>query len=946
MASNNRLQLILSADTKNANDSLKEFDRQVSDTMGAIQSKAQEASLALGGLAIAGAAMTKSFISEANQMQKYEATLKALTGSTEEARIELEKYLKFAADAPAFDLKGVMDGALKMKALKVDVERFLPLAGDLAAVFDRSLPDAALALAKALSGSQDGLTQLADAFGVTKKELIEFGAATKGDVIDVTQIEKLQDALYKVVSTKYGGVMMQQAEQANGAFATLEDAISRLKAAMGQEIIEGFAGAAKALTSVIEAAERLPGPTKAMIAQIVVAGTALAGLGAMAAGAVAAFAPMVAKVISFSAASKIAATATAAQTAATGVATAANFGFTASTVGAVTVLDVFQARLIATKAALMTFGGALAVVGVAAAGFAYYIHNMGEANELAEDALQKSEALADSFRKQKDTILDAAEALRAYGGDAIAAGKALADSMREAGKTEVDANEAIRGLLGQLQQARESGNAELEKRIEERIRALTRAREALAGTQAEKDAKAAKAAADEKAAIEAKGQAVEDYKKKASASYWETAKEELAALDSVMATIGKNHKDYEALSLSRIKLARQAAQEEVKSVEDARRKKLDEAYHEVDVLKQYGDKRLADQLAVLQRILDSESLSAEERKRIELEIISTKEKLANQAEQAAKKRAAEQEKLEKDKLKAQQDFGRLKDSVLQSEIRAADVSIQGLKEQLGQGKDVGAQLEQEIAARTELVLKLIQQQAETAKLGQSTAVQAQIEAKAQADLRAAKAAGDQEADRTAKDAAESRKKSALEALKLERQLLDARASADKKVTKQDLVDVARQRLAIAEQQLKLEAEISSASASDEEKKRIAIQLELDLWNTRRSSVEELAAATTELDKQRQKVEEMKKSTLGGIQSLDEFVADMNASFAADKKESKTEAPSAEEAKAGAALGVNPNAAPPQSSTDSLPQVPVNLRVEFVVPQGAPQDGWAFRSQQT
>ncbi|MFA7482782.1 MAG: hypothetical protein WC314_19905 [Vulcanimicrobiota bacterium] len=968
MASN-RLELILSAKTKDANDALKQFDSTVNDTMGKIQSKAQQASLALGGLAIAGAAMTKSFISEANQMQKYEATLVALTGSTEDARVELEKYVKFAADAPAFDLKGVMDGALKMKALKVDVERFLPLAGDLAATFDQTLPHAALSLSKALIGSQDGIQQLQDTFGITKRELGEFGAALKSDgSIDTSQLEKLQVAIEKVASTKFGGVMMAQSKQASGAFASLEDAISRLKAAMGQEIIEGFAGAANALTGVVEKLEALPGPTKAMIAQSVMAVTALAGLGAAASGAVVAFGPLALAIGATGAAGALttpitiagtkaiiaqgaaAVVAAGRQVALTGAIAASVGPSVAATAAATGLGAAFRA---AGAAMLASPVGVVVALGAAAAGL---VHWYGKTVDEAEKLRKKSEEATEAFRSQRDAVLSAAAALREYNGNVVSAGEALAETMKEAGKTEVDANQAIIGLLDQLKQAQETGDSALEERILDRIRTLTRAREALAGTQAEKDAAAAKAAADEKAAIEAKIAAIEDYKKKASASYWETAKEELAALDAVLAQMDKSDKEYEALALSRIKLAREVGKEEEKAAEDARKAKIDIALHELDTLKAYGDKRLADQLAMLKQILAGEELNAEERKRLELEVISTQERLATQ-------QAREREKREKDALRSKQELAKLEDQALQAQIKASDTTIRGLEEQLRQGKDVGGLLQEEIAARGELAEQLIKQQAALEKVGRTAAEQAAIEKRAQSELQALRSGQGQEADKAAKAAAESRKKSTLEALKLERELLEVKAGSDKQVTKHDLVAVAKQRLQLAEQQLQLEAELAGAGASEEEKQRIAIQLELDLWKTRKGSVTELAAATAELEKQKQKVEEMKGATLGGVQSLEEFVKEMNESFAGQKDKDASEPPQSDasgDTQAANQLGVDANqlgaGTNDQSAqnhmaelTKALQTMKPTIKVEIVAPAGGSQNDvrdWSWRSQQS
>ena len=69
------------------------------------------------------------------------------------------------------------------------------------------VPDAAKALGKAASGSQDGIT-LAESFGISKREMIQAGAHAKFSgaiALDSAQdIAALQDALERLIKAKYG----------------------------------------------------------------------------------------------------------------------------------------------------------------------------------------------------------------------------------------------------------------------------------------------------------------------------------------------------------------------------------------------------------------------------------------------------------------------------------------------------------------------------------------------------------------------------------------------------------------------------------------------------------------------------------------------------------------------------------------------------------------------
>ena len=936
----NRLEILLSGNVRDFNQKMRTAEKQADDTMGTIANKARDASVVLGGLAVAGGAIVKSFLDQAVQMQKYEQTLKAITGSTAAARDELEKYTNFAATTP-FDLPGVVEGAVKMRALKVDVEKFLPLAGDLAATFDRSLPDASLALAKALNGSQDALTQLQDAFAVTKQDLKDAGAAFNESTgaIDVTKLDELRSALEKVISTKYGGTMKAQADSAAGAFSNLGDAIGQLKAAMGAELLDTFTGAAKSLSAILQEVNALPAPIKRIIAQVVLFGTAIAGMAAIASGAIAVFGPLAATITAYNAAQVAAAAATTTTTAAVTGATAANFGFTAATVGSVTAVGTLEAALLAAVPAILGVVAPLAALG---AGLVYVTKVQADYNSVMEKSVKIEERVADLQRKRKDILIETADALKKSSGDIEDTADALAQKFAKQGKTDREISEAIIAAQDQRASAAAAQDAATVKRFDERIRALRLVKDRLEGTYTQQQDAEKKAADAAKQSLQDQEAAVESYKKKVSAGYFESSKAQLKALDDVLSGLDKAGKDYKELSLKRVALARKAADDEVKAAETARKESVEEAMFELDKLKAYGDQRLGAQRDLLKKILAETKLSADERRKVELDLIGTEESIRKKSE-------ADRKRAEAERVRDARQSGRLRSEALASEQKLLDAELSGLEKSLEKGEDVSAQVIEQIKARQDLTEKILKQQASVEKLGKTAAEQAQIQKAVDAEVRASRVRSSQEIEKVDKLAYVAKRKSLLETLQLEEQLVQARQAQKKNVTEQDLVKVAKERLAISEQELVLQAQIAAAQAGPVEKQQILKQLELDLVSLRKRSASELANATSELKQHNDEIKKAKGATTGGVQSLDEFVSEMNDQFAGtDRKETSSDS-EPDLQKAGNQLGVDPNARASGLSSgqsQSLKEA-LDIRIEIVAPaKGEMESGWAWKSEQT
>ena len=238
----------------------------------------------LQDFANAGTQTVKGFLDAAGQVEQFRLTLTTLTGSAAQAEIELKKLQDFAGSTP-FKLDEVVSAGVTLRALGADVDRFLPLAGDLASVFNRDIRDSARALAKALSGSQDGIEILNDSFGITRRNLKEAGASFKTNgaiALDSAEdLKKLGNAIEKVAAQKnFTGAISEQLKSLQGNTSQLSDAAFKLASTIGESLIPAFIPLVQTATNFINTIAAAPAPVLALVGGATALATALAGGGA------------------------------------------------------------------------------------------------------------------------------------------------------------------------------------------------------------------------------------------------------------------------------------------------------------------------------------------------------------------------------------------------------------------------------------------------------------------------------------------------------------------------------------------------------------------------------------------------------------------------------------------------------------------------------------------
>lgn len=253
---------------------------------------AADAGRQLSDLARSGAGVIGGFLRASSEAEKFRITLNKLEGSSVAGAAAFDKLQTFAGTT-TFELPGVVQAGVQLRTYGQSIDRFLPLAGDLASVFNRDISDAAQALGKALAGSQDGIQILQDSFGITKRELVAAGATMKsggGIAVDTAaDLEKLAKAIQKVANQKgFTGAQKDQLNSLTGQYSQLSDAVTKLQTAFGDALAPTVKQVVVSLTGLLNKFNEMSPKTKELAAKGLAVGTALAGIGgaALTAGAV------------------------------------------------------------------------------------------------------------------------------------------------------------------------------------------------------------------------------------------------------------------------------------------------------------------------------------------------------------------------------------------------------------------------------------------------------------------------------------------------------------------------------------------------------------------------------------------------------------------------------------------------------------------------------------
>ncbi len=831
---------------------------------------AADAGRQLSELARTGAGLIGGFLGAANEAEKFRLTLGKLEGSAAAGEATFKKLAAFAGTT-TFELPGVVQAGVQLRTYGQSVDRFLPLAGDLASVFNRDIPDAAQALGKALSGSQDGLQILQDSFGITKRELLAAGAAMKsggGIALDTSSdLEKLAKAIEKVAAAKgFTGAQAAQLETLSGRYSQLSDAVTKLQTSLGEALAPSAKVVVDRLTELVNQFNELSPATKELAAKGLAAGTVLLGIGgaALTTGAV-----IGQGVIGLQKMGEVLGK----LPGASGLASRGLGLVRAAAVGLATPL-----------------GAVIAVVAAAAVGFHAYTESINENTAQTEAWLKLAERVG-SFARD--------------------AGKLFGKSAGEIAASGASYEEATRALLvaeQNLELARKEfgDGSEQAQRWEREAANIRAARNEinLAETAHEKAAIAAKANADAYAAAEAEMADAARGRLKDELHVMKVTEqgdeERLAALQRLADRYSFLGEERKALEVEIFQLqqkvdqaAMQRAQERLeleKRAIDLRLAGLrDQAAAGRDVAKQTAqaikDRAKTEDAAIRNRLKNelagetNPSARANLEQKAQLDLAEAKQNTeralqALEAEGAARALAAlkEQAQLDAERLSLQKD--------------AVDQRIEGLRREQDLGRDVAAELKAAILERQKLAQQAAQKAFEVELADErDPGRRRQLERNFGLQQGNAQAEHQRELEDLEKSAADAARDRALEQLDLEQSIIEMREKglrdeleAGKSVEaalRQTILD----RLALTEEEIRVRAEAARAATEDaREQALIEQQAQGLIAEARRGAKKDIDSITGALEQQKAAQEALEGPGPGDIQTFEQFLEGQASQF--------------------------------------------------------------------
>lgn len=177
------------------------------------------------GTATAGVVATlaaKTGLSEAMDLEGYRLQLETATKDTQKAS-EIMQYAINLANKTPFEGGELVEGASKFEAMGMAAQKWLLLAGDMAAATNKSFDQATEALIDAQNGELERLKE----FGITKAKILEQGEKMFSGVQlvnnqgQITNQEKFNEALIALMQDRFAGGMEKQATTMKGLWSTM-----------------------------------------------------------------------------------------------------------------------------------------------------------------------------------------------------------------------------------------------------------------------------------------------------------------------------------------------------------------------------------------------------------------------------------------------------------------------------------------------------------------------------------------------------------------------------------------------------------------------------------------------------------------------------------------------------------------------------------------------------
>lgn len=228
------------------NKSMGRLDKSVTDKSARIRRTLTGVATKFAMIGTAAAAATGVLgvvlAKQAGDMESYMTTLELLYKSQEVAAEKMKWLLEFAKATP-FELPGLIEATVKLKAYGIEAEEVMRTLGDTASAMGKPINQAVEALADAQTGEFERLKE----FGIkgseiTKKNAAALGAAAEDigktalaytdaygkqriKVVDRNNREVVTSTLMSIWNEKFEGAMKKQSQTINGMVSNIKDAM-------------------------------------------------------------------------------------------------------------------------------------------------------------------------------------------------------------------------------------------------------------------------------------------------------------------------------------------------------------------------------------------------------------------------------------------------------------------------------------------------------------------------------------------------------------------------------------------------------------------------------------------------------------------------------------------------------------------------------------------------
>lgn len=205
-----------SKNLEQAQNKLQGFKDQAEKGLGPVMDKIGTAAKVAGAAVATGfGAMVMSGVKANSAMEQYRNTLNTVIGDSEVAAKKLDWVKQYAAKTP-FEIPELVESTVKLEAMKLKAEEFIPVAADMAAVFQSSgktVGDAAEAINDAMMGEFERLKEFGIKLGQTDfKEGGKYAGKTYAEAV-----------LEEVRNHNYTGAADALGQTFEGRLSTLKD---------------------------------------------------------------------------------------------------------------------------------------------------------------------------------------------------------------------------------------------------------------------------------------------------------------------------------------------------------------------------------------------------------------------------------------------------------------------------------------------------------------------------------------------------------------------------------------------------------------------------------------------------------------------------------------------------------------------------------------------------